>query len=59
MGTQEVEFGLGRRFKSKSVDMNEIGEFFLKVYEISAVYKEKKKKYHYQKIEKCEFVPRD
>ena len=36
-------------------DMNELDEFRLKSYESSALYKEKMKKYHDQKIEKCEF----
>ncbi|KAK4729797.1 hypothetical protein R3W88_022785 [Solanum pinnatisectum] len=40
-------------------DMNELDEFFLKAYESSALYKEKMKKYHDQKIEKREFIVGD
>ncbi|KAK4706613.1 hypothetical protein R3W88_033825 [Solanum pinnatisectum] len=40
-------------------DMNECDEFCLKAYESSALYKEKMKKYHDQKIEKHEFVVAD
>ncbi|KAK4706793.1 hypothetical protein R3W88_033643 [Solanum pinnatisectum] len=39
--------------------MNELDEFHLKSYECSALYKEKMKKYHDQKIEKREFVVGD
>ena len=39
--------------------MNELDEFFLKAYESSALYKEKMKKYHDQKIEKREFMVGD
>ena len=35
--------------------LNELDEFFLKAYECSALYKEKLKKYHDQKIEKHDF----
>lgn len=35
-------------------DMNELEEFHLKAYEISALYKEKMNKYHDQKIQKFE-----
>ncbi|KAK4733611.1 hypothetical protein R3W88_007872 [Solanum pinnatisectum] len=40
-------------------DMNELDEFCLKAYESSALYKEKMKKYHDQKIEKREFIVGD
>ncbi|KAK4723872.1 hypothetical protein R3W88_026651 [Solanum pinnatisectum] len=40
-------------------DMNELDEFRLKAYESSALYKEKMKKYHGQKIEKREFAMGD
>ncbi|KAK4731408.1 hypothetical protein R3W88_024396 [Solanum pinnatisectum] len=40
-------------------ELNEIDEFRLRAYESSALYKEKIKRYHDQKIEKCEFVPID
>ena len=36
--------------------LNEIDEFLLKAYQSSAIYKEKIKKYHDQKIEKREFT---
>ncbi|KAK4713526.1 hypothetical protein R3W88_019433 [Solanum pinnatisectum] len=39
--------------------MNELDEFRLKAYESSALYKEKMKKYHDQKIDKREFVVGD
>ena len=39
--------------------MNELDEFLLKAYESSALYKEKMKKYHDQKIEKCDFMVGD
>ena len=38
---------------------NEIDEFCIKQYESSALYKEKMKKYHDQKIEKHKFVVGD
>jgi len=40
-------------------NMNELDEFCLKAYEISALYKEKMNKYHDQKIEKRKFSPGD
>ncbi|WMV54692.1 hypothetical protein MTR67_048077 [Solanum verrucosum] len=40
-------------------DMDELDEFHLKAYKRSALYKEKIKKYHDQKIEKREFVAGD
>ncbi|KAK4724203.1 hypothetical protein R3W88_026982 [Solanum pinnatisectum] len=40
-------------------DMNELDEFCLKAYESSALYKKKMKKYHDEKIKKCEFVAGD
>ena len=39
--------------------LNELDEFRLKSYEISALYKEKMKKYHEQKIEKRDFMVGD
>ena len=39
--------------------LNELDEFRLKAYESSAIYKEKMKKYHDQKIEKRNFLVRD
>lgn len=36
--------------------MNNLDNFSLKSYERSALYKEKMKKYHDQKIKKCKFV---
>ncbi len=39
--------------------MNEFDEFRLKAYESSAVYKEKMKRYHDQRIEKRDFVVGD
>jgi len=39
--------------------LNELDEFLLKAYESSALYKEKMKKNHDQKIEKREFVVGD
>ena len=39
--------------------LNELDEFRQKSYEISALYKEKMKKYHEKKIEKSEFVVGD
>ena len=39
--------------------LNELDEFRLKVYEISALYKEKIKKYHDQMIEKRDFADGD
>ena len=39
--------------------LNELDEFRLKAYESSALYKEKMKKYHDNKIEKWEFMVRD
>ena len=39
--------------------LNELDEFRLKAYESSAIYKEKMKKYHDQKIEKREFAVGD
>ncbi|XP_049360369.1 uncharacterized protein LOC125825064 [Solanum verrucosum] len=39
--------------------LNELYEFFLKAYESTALYKEKMKKYHDQKIEKHEFASGD
>ncbi|XP_069147017.1 uncharacterized protein [Solanum lycopersicum] len=39
--------------------LNELDEFLLKAYEILALYNEKMKKYHDQKIEKREFVDGD
>ena len=39
--------------------LNDLDEFCLKAYESSALYKQKIKKYHDQKIEKSEFVVRD
>ena len=39
--------------------LNELAEFFLKAYESSALYKEKMKKYHDQKIERGKFVVGD
>ena len=39
--------------------MNELDEFCLKAYESSALYKEKMKKYHDQKIEKRDFMVGD
>ncbi|XP_069154490.1 uncharacterized protein [Solanum lycopersicum] len=39
--------------------LNELDEFLLKAYEISALYKEKMKKYHDNKIEKWEFMVGD
>ncbi|KAK4731573.1 hypothetical protein R3W88_024561 [Solanum pinnatisectum] len=41
------------------IDMNELNEFRLKAYESSALYKEKMKKYHDQKIEMREIVVGD
>ena len=39
--------------------LNELDEFHLKAYESSALYKEKMKKYHDQKIEKRDFMVGD
>ena len=39
--------------------LNELDELLLKPYESSALYKEKMKKYHDNKIEKQEFIVRD
>ena len=39
--------------------LNELDEFLLKAYEISALYKEKIKKYHDLKIEEREFMVGD
>ena len=39
--------------------LNELYVFLLKSYESSALYKEKMKKYHDQKIEKCKFAVGD
>ena len=39
--------------------LNELDEFRLKAYESSAIYKEKMKKYHDQRIEKREFFVRN
>ena len=39
--------------------MNELDEFLMKAYESSALYKEKMKKYHDQKIEKHDFMIED
>ena len=39
--------------------MNELDEFLMKAYESSALYKEKMKKYHDQKIEKRDFMVGD
>ena len=39
--------------------LNELDKFHLKAYEISALYKEKRKKYHDQKIEKHNFMVGD
>ena len=39
--------------------LNDLDDFFLKAYEGSSIYKDKMKKYDYQKIEKREFVVGD
>ena len=39
--------------------LNDLHEFRLKAYEFSAIYKEKIKKYHAQRIEKWKFVVGD
>ena len=45
--------------KQRLNGLNELDEFRLKAYEISALYKEKMKKYHDNKIEKWEFIVGD
>ena len=45
--------------EQRLIGLNELDEFLLKAYESSALYKEKMKKYHDQKIEKREIVVGD
>ena len=52
MGDKETKDGLEYRLNG----LNELDEFCLKAYKISAIYKEKIKKYHDQNIEKREFT---
>ncbi|KAK4733633.1 hypothetical protein R3W88_007894 [Solanum pinnatisectum] len=53
---KKLNFYWGVALSQRLNEMNELDEFRLKPYESSALYKEKMKKYHDQKIEKCEFV---
>nr|ABI34335.1 Integrase core domain containing protein [Solanum demissum] len=50
---------LGAASNHRVSDMNALDEFRLRAYESSTLYKEKMKKYHDQKIKKCEFVVGD
>ncbi|KAK4733857.1 hypothetical protein R3W88_008118 [Solanum pinnatisectum] len=53
---KKLNLDWGAALSQRVNDMNELDEFCLKAYESSALYKEKMKKYHDQKIEKREFV---
>ena len=59
MGYEEVKNGLERSCRATLNGLNELDEFRLKAYESSALYKEKMKKYHDNKIEKREFMVGD
>jgi len=49
----------GTASNQRMTDLNVLDEFRLRVFESSALYKEKMKKYHDQRIEKREFVVGD
>ena len=59
MGYEEVKIGLERSCRATVNGLNELNEFRLKAYESSALYKEKMKKYHDNKIEKRESMVGD
>ncbi|KAK4707447.1 hypothetical protein R3W88_032994 [Solanum pinnatisectum] len=56
---KKLNLDWGATSSQRLMDMNELDVFLLKAYESSALYKEKIKKYHDQKIEKHEFVVGD
>lgn len=56
---KKLNLDWGAALSQRVNDMNGLDEFCLKAYESSALYKEKMKKYHDQKIEKREFVVGD
>ncbi|XP_049381233.1 uncharacterized protein LOC125845742 [Solanum stenotomum] len=54
---KKLNLDWGAASSQRLMDMNELDEFLLKAYEISALYKEKMKNYHDQKIEKLRLFP--
>ncbi|KAK4707048.1 hypothetical protein R3W88_033387 [Solanum pinnatisectum] len=56
---KKLSLDWGATSNQRVSDLNEVDEFRLRAYESSALYKEKMKKYHDQKIEKHEFVMGD
>ena len=56
---KKLNMDLNEAAKQRLNQLNELDEFRLKAYESSALYKEKMKKYHDQKIEKLNFVVGD
>ena len=59
MGYEEVKMDWTKAAEQRLNGLNELDEFRLKAYESSALYKEKMKKYHENKIEKREFMVGD
>ena len=59
MGYEEFEMDWSEAAEQRLTGLNELDEFLLKAYESSALYKEKIKKYHDNKIEKREFMVGD
>ena len=59
MGYEEVKMDWTKAAEQRLNGLNELNEFLLKAYESSALYKEKMKKYHDNKIEKREFMVGD
>ncbi|KAK4737398.1 hypothetical protein R3W88_001095 [Solanum pinnatisectum] len=56
---KKLNLDLGAVSNQRMSDLNVLDEFHLRAYESSALYKEKMKKYHDQRIEKREFVVGD
>ena len=56
---KKLNLDWGAASNQRMNDLNMLDEFRLKAYESSALYKEKMKRYHDQRIEKREFVVSD
>ena len=56
---KKLNLDWGTASNQRMNDLNMLDEFRLKAYESSALYKEKMKRYHDQRIEKREFVVGD